>query len=258
MPVLIEMNFLSKGFLKLKGMGGEEFYSLFFNFLRLGDENMAKKIHDQRNIKSFSIFYNLKGEEIFKNGFILIKEGNIFSFIFSLLDDNITDLFFEGFKKFLSLKKDFKIKGKKVELKDMRVIKRENYDDLMNIQVISKNIKLEFLTPTSFRLKKYNLLFPVPFNVYNSLLKRWNTFSPYKFDENLRKIFDDIKVKYYDLKTELVEFKNYRIIGFKGFVEYELPEKNNKEIYTLSRYAEYSGVGYKTTMGFGRVKLFEN
>lgn len=254
MPILIEMNFLSREFLKLKGMGGEELHSLFFNFLKLSDENIAKQIHDQRRMKPFSIFYNLKGDEIIKDGFVYIKEGNTLSFIFSLLDDNITDLFFEGFKKFLSLKRDFKIKGKRVELREMRVIKRESYEDLMNAEFVSKNIKLEFLTPTSFRIKNYNFLFPLPFNVYNSLLKRWNIFSPYKFDEGLKKIFDDIKVKCYELKTELVEFKDYRIIGFKGSVEYELPE-NNKEIYTLSRYAEYSGVGYKTTMGLGRVKL---
>lgn len=56
-------------------------------------------------------------------------------------------------------------------------------------------------------------------------------------------------------KSELVQFSNYKIIGFKGIVEYRLGKEFTREekrvINTLADFAFYAWVGYKTTMGMG-------
>ena len=101
-------------------------------------------------------------------------------------------------------------------------------------------------------------IFPQPELVFSSLLKRWNAFSELKIPEEHAAYFPSIKVSSYDLRTQLVHFSRYKIIGFKGEVEYELPgnasEGFRREVNALADFASYSGVGAKTAMGMGQVR----
>ena len=90
---------------------------------------------------------------------------------------------------------------------------------------------------------------------------KYYTATKLAIDELLKKHekeFEKIRVTRFRLKTELVNFSKYKIIGFVGKVVYELPETIDKEIKNtinaLADFAFYSGVGYKTTMGMGQVR----
>jgi CRISPR-associated endoribonuclease Cas6 len=89
--------------------------------------------------------------------------------------------------------------------------------------------------------------------VFGGLLRRWNTFAP----EELR--FDKTDwqgmIAQYDLKTQALKMKADEI-GSIGWIRYEFPNPEQARIATiLAHFAEFAGVGRKTAMGMGQVRL---
>lgn len=102
------------------------------------------------------------------------------------------------------------------------------------------------------------MLFPEPRLVFSSLLRHWNTFSDVKLSEEYQELLPSIKVSSYSLRTELIHFSKYKMLGFKGKTEYRLPERCPSDFYkamnALADFAFYAGVGAKTTMGMGQTR----
>ncbi len=126
--------------------------------------------------------------------------------------------------------------------------------------------KLHFVfhTPTTFRSKKGNELFPLPSLVFHGLLLKWQIFSdvpmPCFPSDFAADIFDGLlRPCRYCLETEIVDYSTYRQIGFTGFCRYELngelAENERKALLALARYSLFAGTGYKTTMGLGQTSV---
>lgn len=133
---------------------------------------------------------------------------------------------------------------------------RWDYRDLFNSSTSSPRLRFRFVSPTTFRQRGRQQLFPLPENVFGSLLDRWNRFSPLQMPESLREGMSELLVARYDLHTRLIPFRNYKMIGFVGQVEYQVPEGSNPieamALGCLARFAWFAGMGYKTTMGLGQ------
>jgi CRISPR-associated endoribonuclease Cas6 len=119
---------------------------------------------------------------------------------------------------------------------------------------------LGFHSPTTFKAAGRAFPLPLPEQVFNSLLTRWNSFSPYRIEvENL---CADLAISGYDLATHLVWMEGSRqgskLLCFTGWCEYTL-FSNDKRVAdilkALTNLAFYAGVGYKTSMGFGQIAL---
>ena len=111
-----------------------------------------------------------------------------------------------------------------------------------------------FSTPTSFRRLGKQIVFPLPDLVFQSVLRKWNAFSPIKLD--ISADFGDILVTEFDLRTRMIRYSDAPIKGFVGKIDYYFREFDSgtaKMLGALALFARYSGVGYKTTMGMGRV-----
>jgi len=69
----------------------------------------------------------------------------------------------------------------------------------------------------------------------------------------------NLLVKRYKLQTELVDFGKYKIIGCTGRCTYQLdkhmPLFQKKMLHSLAYFAEFAGIGYKTSMGMGDVSV---
>ncbi len=118
-----------------------------------------------------------------------------------------------------------------------------------------RKIPLIFKTPTAFRSQGKHRVFPEPELVFGSLLRRWNSLSPLNFHEIP---FSEILVSRFRLTTEPFYLGNLTLIGFVGEVVYDLKNLSAPErrvVSALARFAQFAGVGYKTTMGMGKVEL---
>jgi CRISPR-associated endoribonuclease Cas6 len=121
-------------------------------------------------------------------------------------------------------------------------------------------VRMRFVTPTTFRSGKRNLLFPTPSLVFHGLREKWDEHAGLPLPSFPAAAFDAaVNVARYELRTALLEFGRYRQVGFWGTCEYlPLPGADPAvwaAAQALARFAPFAGVGYKTTMGMGQVRL---
>lgn len=130
--------------------------------------------------------------------------------------------------------------------------------ELLDTPVAREMISFRFVSPTSFRRQGLQVVFPLPVNVFGSLVQRWNALAPYPMPD-LPEVWDRLPVTRHRLTTDVVRHGKYSIIGFTGLVTYlvprETPEAIRAQLAVLARFAEVAGVGYGTTKGLGTTDL---
>lgn len=126
----------------------------------------------------------------------------------------------------------------------------------------SRALNLNFATPTIFRSNNLDVPLPRPTLVFDGLLQKWNRYAPLPLDDDLKTwIETHLGVGRYNLKTNLLKFSpngGDAMPGFQGecrlsFVKADPIHK--AMIQTLAEFAFYAGVGRRTTMGMGQVRL---
>ncbi|MDJ0573026.1 MAG: CRISPR-associated endoribonuclease Cas6 [Pleurocapsa sp. MO_192.B19] len=124
-----------------------------------------------------------------------------------------------------------------------------SYKDLFN-KTPENTISFRFHSPTSFKQNNCIQPFPLPELVFNSLLRRWNTFAPAEY--HFPKIDWQGMTTAYDLKTKVIK-KEVTEIGSVGWVRYAFKNDEQARIATiLANFANFSGIGRKTALGMGR------
>lgn len=241
--------------IQLSGLGGETLYGLFLNLLKAQNSKLASSLHNARETKPITLSPFVSGVEL-RDGKVVLEPTSFASFEISFFTDPPAEAFMLGLNKALGNIEPVNLGGKEVKLASPKIAKVTNFKELENKTKPQSQITLRFLSPTSFRSHGDQKVFPEPKFVFSSLLKKWNAFSSIKFPKGLEDEFTKIRVSRYNTRTELVEFSNYKIIGFKGNVTYEIPkgisDEAKKQVNTLADFAYYAGVGYKTTMGMGQ------
>ena len=120
-----------------------------------------------------------------------------------------------------------------------------------------KSVTLHFLTPTTFRVGRFEQPFPLPRYVFGSLIDLWDNFPPHPIGQ-LKGVMDEIVLlSNWRGETRRVEFGSHRTVGFIGKFTYRVAERLpalNRVIGLLSEFAFYSGVGWQTTHGLGQVR----
>lgn len=134
------------------------------------------------------------------------------------------------------------------------------------------SVRLEFASPTAFRMGQVDLALPTPDHVWRSLYWRWNSFAPQALQIDAR--WPDfaaacIVTSDFHLRSMKVTFKQgdkgaatgatghatYRLLDEKhcaGFAPYRAGAEN--VLRALAAFALYSGVGHHTTTGLGQAR----
>jgi CRISPR-associated endoribonuclease Cas6 len=236
---------IDSSFLKPDGVHG-----IFFSVL--GKES-AKILHeDFKNIKPFSLFCR----ELFKS-----EPTDSLHFEINILDDSLapqilSDLILKESQGFLN------IAGKKIEYqKQIKTSQKyiKTYESFFENNNIPQKVEIVFLKPATFRRNNIDFPFPLPELVFKGLIKKWLAFSKIKPQMDLRKYYPFVEISKYNLKTKKVEFANGgKLTSFIGNITYnfgKVKEEIHKWFYTLLNFALWSGIGRKTTMGLGKVKI---
>jgi CRISPR-associated endoribonuclease Cas6 len=122
-------------------------------------------------------------------------------------------------------------------------------------------VTMAFESPTAFRSQGQTIVFPLPRLVFGSLLNRWNHYAPLPLALELVEAFDvGIDVDRYTLKTQMQDFGRYKLqVGFVGQCTFGTRKGVAAEVVwgmrLLAAFAFFAGVGYRTTMGMGQVRL---
>lgn len=111
-------------------------------------------------------------------------------------------------------------------------------------------VKLVFASPVAFGLNGQSHLLPEPRFVFGSLIRRWRQFDGPEIPDLRDEETAVISVKIQARKRTLSKYVQY---GFTGYALYRVPEDVACWYHALAMFAEYSGVGQRTSQGFGRV-----
>jgi CRISPR-associated endoribonuclease Cas6 len=126
------------------------------------------------------------------------------------------------------------------------------------------SITLSFASPTAFNISgKYFALFPEPPLVWESLVRSWNSYAPDPLKIEKQALQDLLRHKVTvtgcSLSTHTLHYPKYTQKGFAGTCTYALQEDGARaaQLARLAAFARFAGVGYKTTMGMGQVRMEE-
>lgn len=119
---------------------------------------------------------------------------------------------------------------------------------------------MEFITPTSFKSNNIYQIFPSVEYIFKNLVRKWNVVSENYFiddEDAVNALIQNIKIVGYNLYSSYFYMKNIGIPAFKG--ELRLGTKLSVPLMELFKllmiFSEYSGVGIKTSLGMGAVKV---
>jgi CRISPR-associated endoribonuclease Cas6 len=125
-----------------------------------------------------------------------------------------------------------------------------------------RRIRLEFVSPTTFKSQGRYLPLPLPELVFGSLLDRWQAFAPIALSPELRRLAGEaVALSRYQTRTRSLPYKQGGLqIGFVGPVIFTVLSRDRywlNALHLLAHFAFYSGVGYQTGTGLGQVRVGE-
>jgi len=143
--------------------------------------------------------------------------------------------------------------GKLIEEKDFvqEYLTRDNSPNLH---------RLVLLTPTSFRHNNEYVLFPSSELIIKSAVQRWNAYAQETIIDD-EQVLDDLiknsRIVDYSLKSCRYRFKGVKIPSFMGSVSMSIrgPYAMLNLYNLLLNFLPYSGLGIKTSLGMGAVRV---
>lgn len=153
-------------------------------------------------------------------------------------------------------------KGYEINLRDHKILFETGYENLADeiFPTDKKPLRADFafLTATSFKRAGEYVIFPESFLIVQSLLQRWNTFSPkFKIEDNelAQNLSSFCKISRYNLHSQKFSLEQKFIIGFAGKISISFSgnETVNKILALLAKFAPFAGIGIKTALGMGAV-----
>lgn len=171
----------------------------------------------------------------------------------------ILPLLDQEFSQFIIEKKDIHIKilEKKRKTENKKELLDEFYSDHCE-----HYLNLEFLTPASFKSNGRYIIMPDMHYIYQSLMNKYSAASAeidMYDEETLEQLAGSSEIIRYRLKSALFPIEGVKIPSFMGEMGIKIKGTDTMARYArlLARFGEYSGVGIKTAMGMGALKIKE-
>ncbi|HIC91512.1 MAG TPA: CRISPR-associated endoribonuclease Cas6 [Syntrophaceae bacterium] len=242
-------------------------HACFLEIVSSKDKALTEELHSDKKDKPFTVSL-LQGEFTSEGKRLLASRGKEYWMRITSLNNNLSQLLLNLDEKTLNAVAisdgRFEIVKIAKEAGGHAWAKSATYEDLYNQRVaegkdIFPKIRLKFYSPTTFRSQGQNIPLPLPRLVFYGLAQKWNRYSPIFLGDDIAEIAEKyIHISRYKLRTHMLDFGNYRQVGFTGECEFLLKKYGDdiwqRIIHLLCDFAFYAGIGYKTTMGMGQVR----
>lgn len=166
-----------------------------------------------------------------------------------LLEEDFTDFFIE--KKNIRIK----IHSKKLKTIEKKELLNEFYSDTYD-----RYLNLKFLTPTSFKSGGVYVNMPDMRYIYQSLMNKYSAASEdldMYDEETLEQLVNKSRIVRYRLRSTAFPLEGVKIPSFMGEMCIEITGASTMAKYArlLARFGEYSGLGIKTAIGMGGLRI---
>lgn len=238
---------------------GPLLHGLLLNLVKAANPKLATKWHDTQGLKTFSLS-PLFGRLAKSSSGALVIKSQPYWFKIGLLgqqayDTVLTLLSAKLARKELIFVGSLPFSINKIKLSGHPWATVSTTDELIKSPLVTSELVFQFKTPTTFRRLDFNYILPEPKLVFGSLLNRWQLFQKNSLELDIDRLNDILRIRYFNLKSQFFPLKNQNLVGFQGKVAFEPSNKATKEeikaVSCLAKFALFSGVGQKTTMGMG-------
>lgn len=123
-------------------------------------------------------------------------------------------------------------------------------------------LRIEFLTPTAFKVNKQYQFYPDIRLMYQSIMNRYDAFSESSqihSEEVLNELTENTYISQYNLKSMNFNLEGIKIPSFKGSITLRIkgPQQLVNLAVFLFHFGEFSGLGIKTAIGMGAYRIME-
>ena len=239
---------------------GKMIYSAFLKAIEEVNSAVSELQHSETALKAFTISNIINMDKDQK-----IEEGKNYFIRVTILDKNLFSVFASAMFKKRVFQKDILIGDIEYRVMDIYFTEEKHqmarsFDEEKELEKkeVKREIELLFMSPTFFKsgdkfIRELDLKI-----MYRGLLKKYNKYSDYEMNEKMMEEVNRIEILEKEIKTRKVKMKNGYFIGFVGKVRLRFNQEREdvvKAFNVLNEFAYYSGVGAKTTMGFGQIKV---
>ncbi len=146
-----------------------------------------------------------------------------------------------------------------------RSVTRCTYESLIEAYYLgecSRYIPLRICTPMAFKQNGRYCIIPSPRLIFQSLMRRFDACQEENsiFTEELLREFESLtEISDYRLRSMRFSLEGVRIPSFIGDLKIHVngPQQMANVAWMLAKFGEYSGIGIKTGMGMGAVRIEE-
>lgn len=173
----------------------------------------------------------------------------------------------EQFEKILATltRIDLKVFPHQIKIHSEKIILDQNVKELItepSLRESGKEIRLDFYTPTAFKSDGVYQFFPSIEHLLKNLMMHWNaSFDTYFLDDEdlFRMMRRGVRMTSYRLRSSYFTIKKNKIPGFVGelTLQARLSAPLMRVWQMLMVFAAYRGIGIKTSLGMGGVRLCE-
>ncbi len=140
------------------------------------------------------------------------------------------------------------------------ISKNDYFQQFFEKEKAIRRYEVEFVTPSSHKQEGEYVLFPSPELMIGSLSRRYNTYiKDISLDDNeaMEQIAANIKIVRYSLRSAVYHLESTKITGYRGKITVIIrgPEQLARLGGALLSFGEYSGIGIKTALGMGGVRV---
>lgn len=224
--------------------------SLLHGFLMTNINYEYGEFLHQSNLKPYSQHLEISRDECLWSINTLNKQAyeNI---IKPMLNENITSVYLAN--------RDVRVD---IISKEVSVMSYEQLMEKTFFASCSRYINLKFTTPTAFKSDGEYIFYPTVKHIFNSFVRKYDIangstqiYTPELVDD----IVKYVRISKYNLKSTYFSLEGIKIPAFLGEITIKIngPQQFVNLIHLLVKFGEYSGVGIKTAMGMGSVKIIE-
>ena len=254
MPSMIHVTLMPRSTLVYEvPSSGRIAQSILLRALSSSSRELAGEVR-RRNPKPYSVSRITTNRRRIRGYLAVVPPDEYVRVTLKLLNDDLLDPLLEGLEK-----DNISINGVPVEITDISIFRR-SYWDLLAEAPIARGLTLRLITPALGIDDGFPPPAPI---VLRRAFEAWNSFSTIKLPEIiLERLFLAEPVIPTLLQSDSVKIpftgRRVTLIGFRGEISYQLWRFWAQEgvvIAALAKLAEFSGVGAKTSLGFGVTKV---
>ena len=139
-------------------------------------------------------------------------------------------------------------------------IETQLFEPIVGMGTANNTIRIKFNSPTAFKSSGQYMNYPTAEHIIKSSVRKWRMCGDaLMHDETLSYIADNIQITDYKLRSTLFRLKKAVIPAFMGEVTLnsQLDSTYNRVFNSIMNFAQYSGIGIKTTLGMGGMTIIE-